>query len=127
MIRLLAALLLLGLMGCATTEKYEALLQTWIGSEEIDLVRSWGPPDQVYEVQDRKFIVYHSQRSVYIPGTSPSYSTSFIGNQAYTTQSGGSPGRTVDMRCATTFELKDGIIVRWSWKGNDCTSTWRPS
>jgi uncharacterized protein YceK len=31
--------------GCATTAKYEAKLNTWIGTSEDSLIASWGVPD----------------------------------------------------------------------------------
>lgn len=35
------------LSACATTANYEKILQSWVGSEEIDLIRKWGPPNKV--------------------------------------------------------------------------------
>ncbi|MFA5286898.1 MAG: hypothetical protein WC394_01325, partial [Candidatus Omnitrophota bacterium] len=43
----LFALLIL-LSGCATTRRYSALLDTWIGSNEESLIASWGAPQNVY-------------------------------------------------------------------------------
>ncbi len=37
--------LLFGALGCATTAKYKAKLQTWIGHDANELVQSWGPPN----------------------------------------------------------------------------------
>lgn len=108
------------LASCATTAGYEKLLNSWVGAQEIDLVRSWGPPIQSYETGGRKFIVYSSSRNVYLPGTAPSYQTTYIGNRAYTNAVGGSPAMNTDKSCTTTFELDSSKVVSWSYKGNDC-------
>ncbi len=116
------AILMLALAACATTAKYEKILNSWVGAEELDLVRKWGPPQQVYESGGVKFLTYTSSRNVYIPGTAPTYTTTYIGNTAYTTETGGSPAYNIGMQCVTTFEIMQGRIVRWRWEGNDCTA-----
>jgi hypothetical protein len=108
------------LAACATTAGYEKILNSWVGMQELDLVRSWGPPAQTYETGGRKFIVYTSRRNVYMPGVAPSYQTTVVGNTAYTNQIGGSPAMNIGMSCATTFELDGTRIISWSYKGNDC-------
>jgi hypothetical protein len=114
---------LLILAGCATTAKYEKVLATWVGSPEPNLIRSWGPPQQVYDAGDGvKYLTYVSSRNVFIPGSSPTYSTQYIGNTAYTNSYGGSPAQNIAMSCKTSFEVKNGIITSWRYEGNDCTS-----
>ena len=108
------------LSGCATTANYEKILNSWVGSEEVDLIRKWGPPQQSYESGGHKFLAYSSSRNVYMPGTTPSYTTMYIGNTAYTNPVGGSPGYNIGMRCVTTFEIVENRIVSWRWEGNDC-------
>lgn len=117
-----ALILMASLLGCATTAKYEKVLNSWIGSEEVELIREWGPPQQSYESGGVKFLAYTSGRNVYMPGMAPSYTTTYIGNTAYTTPVGGSPGYNMSMQCVTTFEVAQGRIVRWRWQGNDCKS-----
>lgn len=117
----LAALLLI-LTGCATTANYEKILNSWVGATELDLIREWGPPQQSYEAGGRKFVVYTSSRNVYISGTAPSYTTTIIGNTAYTRPVGGTPGQNIGLSCQTTFEILDDRIVSWRWQGNDCTA-----
>jgi hypothetical protein len=108
------------LSACATTESYEKILRAWVGAEEIDLIRKWGTPQQHYETGGRKFLTYTSRRNVYMPGMTPSYQTTIIGNTAYTNQVGGTPGYIIGMDCVTTFELENNRIVAWQWRGNDC-------
>jgi hypothetical protein len=108
------------LSGCATTDGYKQVVNSWVGSPEINLIRSWGPPQQSYQSGDSKFLVYHSARNVYLPGTPPTYSTTVIGNTAYTNSYGGTPAQNLNYRCQTTFEVRNGVIASWSFKGNDC-------
>lgn len=112
--------ILLMLAGCATAGGYKKVLETWIGSSELDLVRSWGVPAQTYEAGGRKFLIYSSGRNVYIPGVAPTYSTTVVGNTAYTTPVGGSPAMNVNKHCSTTFELANDKIVSYRFSGNDC-------
>lgn len=116
------AAFLLTLTGCATTANYEKTLNSWVGSTELDLVRQWGAPQQSYEAGGRKFMVYTSSRNVYISGTAPSYTTTVIGNTAYTNRVGGTPGQNIGLSCQTTFEISGDRIVSWRWQGNDCTA-----
>lgn len=120
MLRRLTVIGLVALSACATTAGYEKMLNSWVGAQEIELVRRWGPPQQSYEAGGRKFIVYSAQRNVYIPGVAPTYQTNVVGNTAYTTAVGGSPPMNIGMSCTTTFELDASRVVSWSYKGNDC-------
>lgn len=108
------------LCGCATTANYEKILNSWMGDEEVNLIRKWGPPYQTYESSGRKFLVYGSRSNMYVPGVAPSYQTTVAGNTAFTNQVGGTPGYNIDFVCITTFEIASNRIVSWQWRGNDC-------
>ncbi len=118
--KLLITLLALITTACATTANYEKILNSWVGAKEIDLVRSWGAPDNQYESSGTKFLTYQRTSNIYMPGTSPTYTTTVIGNTAYTSSSGGSPAYNIHMSCKTTFEVKNERIVNWRWEGNGC-------
>ena len=118
--RYLFIVLAAALTACATSAGYEKILNSWVGVQEVELVRNWGPPLQSYETGGRRFIVYSSRRNVYLPGTAPTYQTTVIGNTAYTHAVGGSPGMNMDMSCTTIFELEGAQVVSWSYNGNDC-------
>lgn len=113
---------LLALMGCATTANYTEMLGSWLAQSEIDLVRSWGPPQRTYEAGGHKFLVYTSSHSAYIPGIAPSYTTTVIGNTAYTNSVGGTPGQNIGLSCQTTFELAGEWIISTRYQGNNCTA-----
>lgn len=112
------------LAGCTsyTKEAYKRKLNTWMGSEPIDLVRSWGPPKQTYEVGGHQFLVYIKDYDFTIPASQPTYQTSFIGDKAYTTAIGGHDEITFNHHCETTFEVSENKIINWSFKGDDCVA-----
>lgn len=108
--------------GCATEAKYKAKLNTFVGRSPIDLVRYWGPPQQTYELEGHQFLVYQQKETAYLPGAPPTYTTQFVGDTAYTTTYGGTPGMFVNLSCSTSFEVVDNKIVSWSFRGNNCAS-----
>jgi hypothetical protein len=120
MCRYLLAVTTVLLAACATTEGFEKILDSWVGAQEIDLVRSWGPPVRSYEAGGRKFIAYESHHNEYVPGVAPTYKTTVIGNSVRTKPVGGSPAMNIAKSCTTTFELEGSKVVSWTHKGNDC-------
>ncbi|MCX5852959.1 MAG: hypothetical protein NT072_13080 [Deltaproteobacteria bacterium] len=112
--------------ACATTEKYEAALNSWVGSDINDLVYSWGYPDSSFDAPNgNKVYMYSQGGSFQMPTT---YRTTAnvhgYGNTAYgsaTTRAYG--GQTLNLWCDTYFEVDSSQrIVRWSWEGNRCVS-----
>jgi len=120
MSKLILALIALFLIGCATTKRYEQVLDSWLGDSESALIQKWGPPDSVYESGEAKYLTYRDSRSVYVAGTEPSYQTTCSFGSCYTTAIGGSPGYMKNLHCKTTFTVSDGKITHWRWEGNDC-------
>lgn len=88
------------LAGCATTSGFEKKVASFNGKSELDLIRALGTPQQSYAVEDKKFLTYSSSRFVMVP---TAYGN--IGN---------------NLSCQVTFEIYQGMVVSWSWKGNDC-------
>lgn len=111
---------LISLSGCATVQNYENNLKSWNGYPEASLISSWGIPNREYLAGDTKFIEYNHTRTMYIPGTNPSYQTSIYGNTVYTVPYGGSSGYTVRLYCNTTFIIKNGVITGYRFDGNSC-------
>lgn len=102
MTRSVTALLLLGLAACATTEGYENVLKSWVGSREIALVASWGAPHRVYEAGNGdRALTYYNERTVSVP-----LDTGAV--------------IPVEYSCETTFIVVDGVVDSWSYRGNDC-------
>jgi hypothetical protein len=135
MMKKIAVLLLgLGLFGCATTAKYEAKLNTWIGTSEDSLIASWGVPDKTYNMSDgKKAIEYARKNTVQTGGytyTTPqtTYQSGMIGDKSYSgtsttyvTQT--EPVRRYKIYCKTSFIINNsGKIESWHHDGNDCVS-----
>jgi hypothetical protein len=110
------------LTACATTAKYERNLNSWLGADEVSLVRQWGAPQQAYETGGSKFLVYSSNGNIVLPGQAPAYTTNVYGNTAYTTPVGGYPAQNIALDCVTTFEVANGVVSNWTWKGNNCVA-----
>lgn len=118
--RAIACVAFLLLAACATESGFREVADSWLGSTEQELVATWGPPDQVYESGGNKYLTYLDTGSVYVPGTSPTYSTTFVGNTAYTTSYGGTPARTYAMSCKVTFAIANSRITSYRYEGNAC-------
>lgn len=119
---ILVMTLLLSIIGCATTEKYEEVLDSWVGSDIQELINSWGYPENSYKAPNgNKVYVYKNDGSVHIPGQT-TVTNQVVGDNVYSTTNT-SAGVTVDYNCSTYFETDTyGKIVTWSWKGNNCVA-----
>ena len=110
---LFGMILLIG--GCAANEPREPtraspsvdeIMQSWVGSSEAQLIQTWGIPDSTYSTGGVKFITYeaNSQRDVYKP--------TLGGERRF--------AGTVYLNCEQTFQIVNGIITNYNWKGNNC-------
>ena len=112
--------LLAGLAGCATPEKFEAELNSWIGHTEVEIVEKWGPPSQVYENEAGRYLTWHSGGIRILPGHTPVYRSDLIGSRSYRTALWGYTPAVIDLTCKKTMIIQKGIIKRWRWEGNGC-------
>ncbi len=91
--------------SCATTSGYEKVLQTWVGLNVNELLQSWGPPADVYK----------------LPNGSMMYTWWFDGGVVSMPIGKRGGAMTMNRYCKTTFTVNEqGVIQRWSWKGNTC-------
>ena len=104
---LVGVILGLTLNGCATQSNYKALLDTWVGGTEDQLVNSWGPPNGLYNKPDGgKILTFAWSGSYYLPGdTSTSSSSTYDG--VVTTTTTVSPGSYITTGCKTNFYILD--------------------
>jgi len=98
----------------ATTQGYEQILQSWVGTSELNLIRTWGAPEKNYITGGHKFLVYENVNAYEVPVF---YNTTVIGDTAFTNSSG---GETVQFYCTTTFEVYKNKVLSWQYKGNNC-------
>lgn len=131
----------LTLCSCATTANYEKILQSWVGVHSDDLIASWGPPQNSYQLSNGGAVIeyfggrtvpiggytYSQPQTTYHSGTVNTYSP--YGRTGYGSYSGTSttyvqkqtPVYNIPMQCRTTFTVNSsGIITSWRWQGNDC-------
>ncbi len=118
----LLMLVILLTAGCATTAKYEALLNEWVQQDINQLIDEWGYPHNSLKLPNGN--------TVYIFGSSDSYITPVqtytryhaVGDKMYadTMVTG---GNAYTYWCRTFFEVNDkNIIVKWRVEGNSCVS-----
>ena len=97
--------------GCATTAKYEAILNTWMGSNVNNLISSWGPPSDEYTM----------------PNGNKMYTWLWVGNTLVTSNYNKFLKMTltnaVTYWCKTTFTVDNNDrITNWRYEGNACRS-----
>jgi len=104
------------LAACVTTEGYQEIVTSWVGSSEADLVSSWGAPQGVYDAGSGERILTYSSRRQF---TTTNYT--YIPNP-YTGVGISVPsGQTLhDRQCTTNFTVRNGVVVASSFQGNDC-------
>jgi hypothetical protein len=120
-----ALAMLLSLAGCAyPNPAHVAALNALVGKSETDLVRAYGVPVRTYATGGEKFLSYSMSRIETIPGDPGFYPYGFGFGYGYGFGGfgavGGFPPEIVQRDCTTTFELKDGIVLHWTLRGNDC-------
>lgn len=122
--KILTLLAVLLLCACASQKKYEAMLDTWIGKSERELVETWGIPDKQYQLDaGTRMLAYVKRRTATYPGSSVSSCYGNIAGRAVaSTCIGGLPPETRTFHCETTFSLVDGRVARWGTSGNDCAA-----
>ena len=110
------------LSACATTAKYEVILDEWVNQDINLLIEEWGCPHNSLKLPN--------ENTVYIFGSidshiSPVHSyTTFheVGGRLYadTMVTG---GHSYIYWCNTFFEVDDkNIILKWRVEGNSCVS-----
>jgi hypothetical protein len=113
------------LSGCATQSNYKALLDTWVGVTENELVNSWGPPNGLYNKPDGgKILTYQESGSYFLPGYPITSSST---NMGVTTTVTTVPSNTIiQTGCKTNFYFSpEGRITTWNFQGNSCVSNYK--
>ena len=89
-------LLLVLLSGCAQrVNSNDAVLNSWLGKPENQLISSWGPPINVYESGGYKYLTFGGTRAVvYMYGAA------------------------VPVSCKTTMTIYQGRVSNWRYEGN---------
>lgn len=115
--------------GCATTEGYRQILETWKGQHVDELITSWGPPNGSAELSDGgKVLEYATNRTIpfFLPNTRNTTGTFSTFGGVMGTYSGRSTGSKmvpIALSCVTRFTISsEGYISDYSFEGGDCTA-----
>jgi len=135
-IRLPAFIAIIILSGCATTAGYKKIMDSWVGSDETQLVSRWGVPQSVYDLGNgSKVLTYDKRRQFQVGGYQTStpvrtyHNGSVYGNNGESASYGGTsttyvksttPVQNVEMACITRFTVGYGKVQSVAWEGNDC-------
>lgn len=111
-LKLLLPTICFGLAACATTGAYEDSLNSWKGSSDANLIKTWGPPTETFDSNGHTFLVYQFSR------TKP---LSVMGDPT-----GGHGDYMKSLFCTTIFDVSQGQVQDWAIKGNDCKDVNRP-
>lgn len=128
-----ALVLVMFLFACATQEKYDKRLSSWVGKTETSLMTKWGKPSatRIMENGD-KVITYTKANDVYVPSEFYVYNQNFEPSEdvvysPFMNDYNFSPyaqsfGYQVEDICQTSFLVQQGFITGWKWRGNDCVA-----
>jgi ABC-type glycerol-3-phosphate transport system substrate-binding protein len=115
---LLVSLSFLALAGCATGPSLSTRMAAYIGADMQTLVQQLGVPNKQITVNGIQYVAYDEQRQVVVAG---GYMGGWYGPNWF--YGGGyypySPS-VVTYGCETTFMLKNGKVVNFTLRGNDC-------
>jgi hypothetical protein len=108
------------LLGCVSAEKYNNMIQQWVGTDEDALVAAWGAPKSTYQTDQAKYLTYENVRQNYIPPTPSTVQVIRQGDAVFTRPIPGSPGYAYTSECRTTFTIQNKRVVNVSASGNSC-------
>jgi len=122
MTRLLLILIAISLVSaCATRERYEARINTYVGKSINEVMEDWGYHSGSREAPNGNTVYTWDRQSSYT--SSPSIQTGvFTGGSSGGFFTGfGFGSDTITRRCQTYFEVeKQKVSLRWRTQGNDC-------
>ncbi len=125
---LLLLLPVMALAGCAEGPSLESRMAAYTGATEQVLVQQLGVPDKQITVGGVQYLAYVQRHEEFTPGIYQGWGG--FGPYGFAGPYGGGFGGPIwdsgipptvnDLTCETTFMLKDGHVVNFSLRGNDC-------
>ncbi len=134
-----AIVLVVVTQGCATSEKFKQVMDSYLGGNESILIGRLGPPNNVYSLGDGgKVLTYIRSANMQMGGgyvnqpvTTTSNATAY-GNRIGTVNAYGTsttyvpvqqPVYNIPLSCTVNFTLDGGGTIRsWSASGNHCVA-----
>ena len=119
---IILAIFLVILTGCATSAKYNAILDSWMGKDVNNLVNSWGYPQNSFKAPNGNTVYVYGHSGSYTMPTQTNTTHNVVGNTVYS-NSQTTGGQTLNFWCRTFIEANEqNIIVNWRWEGNNCVA-----
>ncbi len=109
----------------AHTRPYSDTLEMWVGQPEYVLQQTWGAPNnEFYVTPEEKVVTYISYSNQAVDGNKEPYAGYEVYYPAISTQNFGFPNDSSDnfYYCKTSFTIQNGVIVDYSFNGDDCVS-----
>ena len=109
------------LVGCQSTAKYSAKLDSWKGKTEKTLLAERGAPDQFFESDGIRYLTYNSSSDIryltYVNGQTRGVSCSSTDDRA----TGVISSTTCkQLYCKEVFKIEKNIIQGIEAEGNNC-------
>ena len=103
---------MLCLAGCVvpTRAAFNAQMSAFIGRPEVDVIMAFGVPTRSAEAGGLRFIEYDRRRVVSWPGNNWYWGSPYFVDYVETRE------------CRLTFTLRDGSVVHFDSRGNDCVT-----
>lgn len=101
----------------ASTQKYQEVLDQWLGKEKEELVSVWGNPSYDYTKKDINYVVYIKNKMKPVAAGNKiermprmAFDYSFFKDETATVSKG----------CTTVFIIQDEYIRQWRFEGAEC-------
>ena len=113
MVALILSLIIVSItMGCgagtSSKKNYGEILNSWIGHDVNDLVRSWGPPTETLRLPNGTTILVYDRQGTPVT-LQPTHRDPLRGTF---------PGDVTSFVCRTRMEVDtSGRITRWAYEG----------
>lgn len=122
-------LLLVALTACTSLPTYSETLRPWIGQSQERLQQAWGYPQNVFYISPTEKVVTYLEISTRPrnDNTTP-YAGYEVAYPAIASPDFGFPSQPqyTNYYCKTSFTIRNGVVVDYSFNGDDCVVTRQP-
>lgn len=112
----------LALSACGYTRKLNATLDGLRGQKEEAAVDKYGPPADVYQTENKRYLVFIKNKEVVVPAMPGYTSVNAVGRTVIVSSTPGTSAYTIGYWCKLTLTLdrSSGQIENYRWEGNWC-------
>ena len=112
------------LSGCAfshtedpSTQKYQEVLNQWLGQDKKELLKVWGNPSYEYQKNKIDYVVYIKNKMKKVcDGNQIERMPRMAKEESFFSEKIAS----VSKGCTTLFLIEDGYIRQWRFEGAEC-------